>query len=144
MKFKVLLLLTLFTAGLTACKKESKNVAASIEGEWHATAYKVATVVNGAEQVSSDTKYDPADPSTHFTFYDNGTGMQHPADPIYANLVSFNYTLENSVLTVKPMFFLVNHNTFTVTKLSDSEITLTIKNNNTDGSHTLQVLSLSK
>lgn len=140
-----LICLALIGLSFSGCKKD-KNAAVTgpIVGEWHVTEIKYSTVMNGTEQVTSDKKYDATDITTHFAFYDNGTGLQHPADPAYANLSSFNYTLANSVLTVKPMFFLVNHEAFTVTKLADTEMVLTVKIDNTNGSYDLTEISLRK
>lgn len=143
----VYLLFAVFTViglGFSACKKDDKPLTAFIVGDWHVTEIKYAYVTNGVEHITWDTKPDAADITTHFTFYDNGTGLQHPVDPAYRNLVTFNYTLSNELLTVKPLFFLVYRDKFTVTKVSDSEMTLSVKSKATNGSEDLIVLSFSK
>lgn len=143
MKFKVLILTVLFAINLAACKKDSKSAGLSIEGTWYITDYKVSTVKNGVEEVLSNTNtenYFGID--YYFTFDGHHSGTQHSADSWASG--EFNYTFSNSVLTVKPLFFVSHHDTFTVAKTSDTNMTFTVKTINTDGSYSLEVLTLSK
>jgi hypothetical protein len=143
MNFKAFILALLFAVSLTACKKDNRSDAASIEGKWYLREIKYSFIRNDVEQVTRDTKSGDSDASTRFTFYDDGTGLQPSGDPFYGNSGSFNYTFSNSVLTVKPFLLVVHQNRFTV-KLFNNEMTLTVKTINTDGSTDLNVLTLSK
>lgn len=146
MKFKALILAVLFAFCASACKKDSKNdaVSMSITGKWYFTEYKVSGFKNGVETIATYYKKEDFNGANFISFDGNNTGQQYVDDPFYMNLATFSYTYSNSILTIKPMMLFTKHDKFTVNKLSENEMTLTVRFNNADGSYDLDVLRLSK
>ncbi|WP_370341055.1 lipocalin family protein [Mucilaginibacter aurantiaciroseus] len=143
MNLRILLLALLFAVCFAACKKDDKAASVSIEGKWYLTALKLSTFKNGVEYVGTDARSDGFKAEYYFTFDDNNSGVEHSPDS-YFSYMPFTYSLSNSVLMVKPSLHIVNHNKFTINKLSDSDMTLTVKITNADKSYSLIVLTLSQ